>query len=160
MTRPARSGACTLCAVARTCDDGAMDAAVAPGRTDNVSVMVVDDQPPFRAVARTVVEVASGFEVVAEAGSGEEAVELAARRAPRLVLMDINLPGISGIEATRRIVAEQPATVVVLVSTYSADDLPTDAATCGAIRYVHKEDVSPAVLREVWESAPVSRAAS
>lgn len=128
-----------------------MDAPVAPDHEDTVSVMVVDDQPPFRAVARTVVDVAPGFEMVAEAASGEEAVELAARRTPRLVLMDINLPGISGIEATRRIVAEQPATVVVLVSTYSAEDLPTDAATCGAIRYVHKEDVSPAVLREVWE---------
>ncbi len=137
-----------------------MDAVVAPEQQDCVSVMVVDDQPPFRAVARTVVDIAPGFEVVAEAASGEEAVELAARRAPRLVLMDINLPGISGIEATRRIVADRPATVVVLVSTYSAEDLPTDAATCGAIRYVHKEDVSPAVLQEVWESAPRLRTAN
>ncbi len=137
-----------------------MDAVVAPEQQDCVSVMVVDDQPPFRAVARTVVDIAPGFEVVAEAASGEEAVELAARRAPRLVLMDINLPGISGIDATRRIVADRPATVVVLVSTYSAEDLPTDAATCGAIRYVHKEDVSPAVLQEVWESAHRLRTAN
>lgn len=116
-----------------------------------VPVLIVDDQPPFRTVARTVVGVAAGFEVVAEAESGEAAVEMAALHHPRLVLMDINLPGINGIEATRRIVAEHPDTVVILLSTYTADDLPADAATCGAARYVHKEDVSPAVLRQIWD---------
>lgn len=118
-----------------------------------VPVLIVDDQPPFRAVARTVVRVAAGFDVVAEAESGEEAVELAAIHHPALVLMDINLPGINGIEATRQIVTAQPDTVVVLLSTYTADDLPADAATCGAARYVHKEDISPAILRELWDEA-------
>ena len=116
-----------------------------------VPVLIVDDQPPFRAVARTVVSVAAGFDVVAEAESGEEAVEMAAAHHPGLVLMDINLPGINGIEATRQIVEAQPDTVVILLSTYTVDDLPADAATCGAARYVHKEDVSPAILREVWD---------
>ena len=71
---------------------------------------------------------------------------------PAVVLMDINLPGISGIEATRRIVAASPATVVVLMSTYDAGSLPSEAADCGAARYVHKEDFSPSVLREVWDA--------
>lgn len=117
---------------------------------DTVRVLIVDDQPPFRAVARTVVALAPGFEVVAEAETGEEAVSRALADEPALVLMDINLPGISGIEATRQITTEHPDTVVVLLSTYDAESLPDDAATCGAARYVHKEDLSPGLLAEVW----------
>ena len=116
------------------------------------TVLIVDDQPPFRAVARTVVAVTPGFEVADEADSGELAVERARRTRPDLVLMDINLPGINGIEATRRILADLPDTLVILLSTYTRDDLPADATTCGAARYVHKEDISPDVLREVWRA--------
>jgi two-component system invasion response regulator UvrY len=119
--------------------------------TATVGVLIVDDQAPFRDVARTVVALSPGFEVVAEAGSGEEAVAAAADRHPQLVLMDINLPGISGLEATRRIVDDQPGTIVILLSTYTRDDLPTDARSCGAAKYVHKEDFSPLVLRETWD---------
>jgi DNA-binding NarL/FixJ family response regulator len=117
------------------------------------SILIVDDQPPFRAVARTVVRVAFGFDEIAEAESGEEAVELALADPPSMVLMDINLGGIDGLETTRRIVAALPGTVVVLLSTYDVDSLPADAATCGAARYVHKEDLSPAVLHEIWADA-------
>jgi DNA-binding NarL/FixJ family response regulator len=117
----------------------------------DVGVLIVDDQAPFRAVARTVVDLAAGFAVVGEAASGEEAVELAAGLHPAMVLMDINLPGISGIEATRQIVAADPGTVVIMLSTYRADDLPSDAAECGATRYVHKEDFGPGILREIWD---------
>jgi two-component system invasion response regulator UvrY len=116
----------------------------------DVSVLIVDDQAPFRAVARTVVDLVAGFVVVGEAASGEEAVAMAADLRPALVLMDINLPGISGIEATRQIVAAAPDIVVMMLSTYRADDLPGDAATCGADRYVHKEDFGPAILRQTW----------
>jgi DNA-binding NarL/FixJ family response regulator len=120
---------------------------------ETVSVLIVDDQPPFRAVARTVVGVTPGFDVVAEADSGESAVDRAATTRPAMVLMDINLPGINGIEAARRILAADPGTVVVLLSTYDAESLPADAHDCGAARYVHKEDLSPSALREVWDAA-------
>ena len=120
-------------------------------RTGAIGVLVVDDQPTFLAVARTVVGIASGFEVIAQAESGERAVAVASELSPELVLMDINLGGINGVEATRRILAEHPDTVVVLMSTYTAEDLPADATTCGAARYVHKEDLSPSVLREIWD---------
>jgi DNA-binding NarL/FixJ family response regulator len=60
--------------------------------------------------------------------------------------MDINLPGISGIKATSLITTADPGTVVILLSTYAASDLPAEAATCGALRYVHKEDLEPTVL--------------
>ena len=118
---------------------------------DTIGVLIVDDQPPFRSVARTVVTLARGFDVVGEASTGEESVETALTTRPQLVLMDINLPGINGIEATRRILAENPDTTVILLSTYTEADLPADARTCGAARYVHKEDLSPAVLREAWD---------
>jgi two-component system invasion response regulator UvrY len=120
--------------------------------TETVAVLIVDDQAPFRAVARTVVRMSAGFAVAGEAESGEQAVELAVELAPQLVLMDINLPGIDGIEATRRIVAAHPGTTVILLSTYQVDDLPADAADCGAARYVHKEDFGPDVLRAAWDA--------
>ena len=115
-----------------------------------VSVLIVDDQAPFRRAAAAVVRVTGGFEVVGEAASGEEAVELAASLAPALVLMDINMGGINGIEATRRITAASPDVVVVLLSTYQAADLPGDAATSGAVAYVNKEEFGPQVLEDVW----------
>ena len=116
----------------------------------SVPVLIVDDQAPFRRVAATVVAVTPGFDVAGEAETGEEAVALAAQLAPGLVLMDINLPGITGIEATGAITAANPHTVVVLLSTYRADDLPAGALDTGAAAYVHKEDLEPAVLMDLW----------
>lgn len=114
-----------------------------------VGVLIVDDQPPFRAVARTLVSLLQGWHVVDEVGSGEDAVQAVRRTVPGVVLMDINLPGISGIEATRQIVEAFPSVRVVLLSTYQASDLPADATSCGAAAYVRKEDLTPRVLREV-----------
>lgn len=115
-----------------------------------VPVLIVDDQAPFRTVARTVVGLAPGFSVVAEAESGEQALELAGAHHPGLVLMDINMPGINGIEASREILEREPSTTVILLSTYTQQDLPADARSCGAAAYVHKEDLSPALLRQLW----------
>jgi two-component system, NarL family, invasion response regulator UvrY len=121
--------------------------------TDVVTVLVVDDQEPFRAAARLVVRATGGFAVAGEAVSGEEAVALTAQLRPRLVLMDINLPGISGIEATRDLLSRHPETIVLLLSTYSSDELPDDAATCGARAYVHKSELAPDVLKAVVEGS-------
>ncbi len=111
-----------------------------------VDVLVVDDQETYLSVARFVVGATPGFRVAGEATSGEDAVAAAASLRPGLVLMDINLPGISGIEATRRLLAARPGAVVLLMSTYPASDLPQDARTSGARAYVHKEDLAPDVL--------------
>ena len=119
---------------------------------DSVRVLIVDDQAPFRLAARAVVRTTPGFETVAEAESGERAVELAAELAPDLVLMDINMDGINGIEAIHRITAARPGTLAVLLSTYRVEDLPADARSCGAAAYVHKEDFGPQVLRTLWEN--------
>lgn len=118
-----------------------------------VRVLIVDDQPPFRAVARTLVSLLKGWSVVGEVATGEDAVTAAGTTSPGVVLMDINLPGISGIEATRQIVESDPTIRVVLMSTYQADDLPADALSCGAAAYVRKEDLTPKVLREILLAA-------
>ena len=115
-------------------------------------VLVVDDQAPFRGAAKRVVGMTPGFEVVGEAMSGEQAVEMAAELQPDLVLMDINLPGINGIEAVRRIQAARPDTLAFLLSTYAQGDLPDDAKTCGAVAYIHKEQFAPNLLAALWES--------
>jgi CheY-like chemotaxis protein len=95
-----------------------------------VSVLIVDDQAPFR--------LAAGAARVDEL-------------TPSLVLMDISMPGISGIEATRRILDQHPGTVVFLCSTYQLDDLPDDAVTSGAVAYVNKEELGPQLLRRLWD---------
>jgi DNA-binding NarL/FixJ family response regulator len=118
---------------------------------ETVPVLVVDDQAPFRLAARAVVRRTEGFDFVGEAGTGEEAVDRVAELKPALVLMDINMPGITGIEATRRIVDAHPATVVFLCSTYTLGDLPPDAGDSGARAYVNKEELSPGVLRRLWD---------
>jgi two-component system, NarL family, invasion response regulator UvrY len=126
----------------------AMD--VTEDSTRTVRVLIVDDQHPFRAVARTVIGMTAGFEVAAEAESGEAALAAVVANRPELVLMDINLPGINGIEATRRIRADYPEVEVILLSTYSEADLPADAREVGALAYVHKEDLGPALIRDLW----------
>jgi len=117
----------------------------------DVRVLVVDDQEPFRRAMQAVVEATSGFTVVGTAASGEDSVEVARELQPELVLMDVNLPGIDGIEATRQILAEGNGTVVVLLSTYDRDDV--DLAGSGASDYVPKGAFGPDRLIEAWTSA-------
>ena len=115
----------------------------------DVRVLIVDDQAPFRSAARSLVQRLAGWRVVGEAATGEDALTEFETVRPDVVLMDINLPGIDGIEATRRIVAEAPDAVVVLLSTYSEQDLPEDARGCGAVAYVSKDALTPGLLRTV-----------
>jgi DNA-binding NarL/FixJ family response regulator len=115
-----------------------------------VRVLTVDDQAPFRIAARSVIRRVEGFTLVGEAESGEQALEMVAELDPQLVLMDINMPGINGIEATRRIVADRPDVVVFLCSTYALADLPPDAAASGARAYVNKEELTGAVIADLW----------
>ncbi|MCU1459099.1 MAG: response regulator receiver protein [Actinomycetia bacterium] len=117
---------------------------------DAVGVLIVDDQAPFRRAAKAVMAATPGFEVVGEAGSGEEAIALYDQLHPGLVLMDINLGSMNGIEATRRITTADPQATILLLSTYQAADLPRGAETCGAAGYINKEDFGPAVVVDLW----------
>lgn len=117
----------------------------------SVPVLVVDDQAPFRDAARAVLDRARGFTLVGEAESGEQAEILVDELEPSLILMDINMGGINGIEAARRITGHHPDVMVILLSTYQVDDLPPDVRSSGAAAYVHKEELSGRVLRRLWD---------
>jgi DNA-binding NarL/FixJ family response regulator len=118
-----------------------------------VRVLIVDDQQPFRMAARMVVEATEGFEVAGEAEMGEASVELAADLDPDLVLMDVNLPGINGLDATRRILADSERIVVLLLSTYEEEEYAPRAAECGASSYIPKAVFGPDRLESAWEAA-------
>jgi DNA-binding NarL/FixJ family response regulator len=119
----------------------------------SVRVLIVDDQEPFRLAARMVVELTDGFEVVGEAESGEESVAMAAELHPDLVLMDVNLPGINGLDATREILTDSDAVVVLLLSTYEEAEYAPRAAECGAAAYIPKSSFGPDRLESAWEAA-------
>ncbi len=132
-----------------------LGAQVAPARidpgADPVLVVVVDDQAPFRAAARAVITRVPGFDLIGEATSGESAVELVDELRPAVVLMDINMGEMDGLEATRIITTAHPETMVILVSTYTEDEMPPAARSCGAAAYVDKHELSPRIVRRLWE---------
>ena len=112
-----------------------------------VRVLVVDDQEPFRLAAAAVVAATDGFEVVGSAASGEASLVAADELRPDLVLMDIHLPGMNGIESTRQIRQRQPSVRVLLLSSYATYD---DAKKCGALGYLPKRILNPSRLQGVW----------
>jgi DNA-binding NarL/FixJ family response regulator len=119
----------------------------------SVRVLIVDDQDPFRAVAWDVVEAAGDFEVVGEAASGEESIDLVQQLRPDLVLMDVNLPGMDGTEATQRILAMDASIKVLLLSTYEEEEYQNRARECGAFAYVPKSAFDPDRLAAEWAAA-------
>jgi len=118
-----------------------------------VRVLIVDDQEPFRMAARMVVEATDGFDVAGEVETGEAAVEAARTLDPDLVLMDVNLPGINGLEATRQILDGSDRVVILLLSTYEEEEYGPRAAECGAAAYVPKSSFGPDRLADAWASA-------
>ena len=118
-----------------------------------VRVLIVDDQEPFRLAARMVVELTDGFEVVGEAETGEDSVTMAADLHPDLVLMDVNLPGINGLDATREILTASDTVVVLLLSTYEEAEYAPRAEECGAAAYIPKSEFGPDRLESAWGAA-------
>ena len=104
-----------------------------------VAVLVVDDQALVRAGFRMILEAHDDIEVVGEAADGREAVDLARSRAPDVILMDVRMPGMDGIEATRIVVAEQPATRVLVLTTFDLDEYVYDALRAGASGFLLKD---------------------
>jgi two-component system, NarL family, invasion response regulator UvrY len=121
-----------------------------PDRSDTpVQVLVVDDQEMFRAVLRELVDGIDGMAVAAEATSGEEALEVARRIRPQLVVMDVRMPGIDGIEATERLVEAHPGTVVLLVSIDGAGEAQRIRAS-GAAAFLPKQKLTREALADAW----------
>ena len=118
-----------------------------------VRVLLVDDQEAFMYALVAVVDATPGFVVVGQAATGEESLELAAELRPGLVLMDVNLPGIDGIEATRRLRQNSPPPVVILLSTHDEDAGELFVAQSGASAYVTKSAFGPDRLARTWSSS-------
>jgi DNA-binding NarL/FixJ family response regulator len=129
-------------------DDAGVEVAM-----DNVRVLIVDDQLPFREASRMVVEMTDGFEVAGEAVNGREAIELVSQLEPDLVLMDVQMPGIDGIETTRRISALPDAPAVIVMSTHESGDYVGMAVAAGAVGFIPKSQFSFDTLAEMWELA-------
>ena len=123
--------------------------AAAGGR---VRVVVVDDSAAARAAIGEAVAEVDDFELAAGLASGEEALEALPYLAAELVLLDIRMRGIDGVETCRRIVERELAGVVVLVSALTRPELPAGVDTCGAAAILDTAEVSPRRLAALWES--------
>jgi two-component system invasion response regulator UvrY len=113
------------------------------------SVLVVDDQPLARRAVSALIRSSAGFELVGTAASGAEAISHALRLRPDLVVMDVRMPGLDGVETTRRLMAELPGLRVVLTSTERSSDLPADLLRCGALGFISKQDLTAEALLEL-----------
>ena len=118
-----------------------------------VRVLIVDDQPPFRDAARMVVEMTDGFEVAGEAATGQEAVEMTRTLSPDLVLMDVQMPIMDGLEATRTISAQPEAPPVVIMSTHESGDYRGSALDAGAVAFIPKSEFGMDALVDIWDAA-------
>jgi NarL family two-component system response regulator LiaR len=125
--------------------------------SDPITVLLVDDHEMVRRGVRAFLQTRPDITVVAEAESGEEAVRLAAEHAPDVALMDLIMPGMDGVEATRRLTARSPRTNVVMLTSYHDDEHIFPAIRAGALSYVLKE-VGPEELADAVRKAAAGEA--
>src|SRR5438445_10979274 len=104
-----------------------------------IRILLVDDQPLFREGLRTLLSVQPDFEVVGEAGNGQEAISLVRKLLPSVVLMDLQMPVLDGVAATRRLKAEQPQCRVIVLTTFDDDEMVFDGLRAGALGYLLKD---------------------
>jgi two-component system, NarL family, invasion response regulator UvrY len=115
-----------------------------------VRVLTVDDQEVFRVVAREVIDATPGFESIGDASGGEEALSAVQRLGPEMVLLDVRMPGLDGVEVARRLRATNPDVLVVLISVEEPMDIPSAAQLSGSVPLVRKQDLRPLLLRRLW----------
>jgi DNA-binding NarL/FixJ family response regulator len=118
-----------------------------------VRVVVADDQRVVREGLVTVLEILADVEVVGAAATGEEAVALVERHRPQVVLMDLRMPRLDGVEATRRIRQAHPSTAVVVLTTYADDDSILAALQAGALGYLTKDAGREEIARALHAAA-------
>ncbi|MCS5722287.1 response regulator transcription factor [Herbiconiux sp. CPCC 203407] len=119
--------------------------APAPAAAPRIRLLLVDDQQLIRLGMRMVLEADPGFEVVGEAGDGHEALAAVARLRPDVVLMDVRMPGMDGIEATRRVVEAHPESRIIILTTFDLDEYAFAGLNAGASGFLLK-DAQPAEL--------------
>jgi DNA-binding NarL/FixJ family response regulator len=115
-----------------------------------VRVLTVDDQEVFRQAARAIVDHTPGFEVVGESSDGASAIRLAREIDPDMVILDIRMAGLDGIDTARRLNAEDPTRVVVLASSADVHALSALLESSGAAALVRKHWLTPRLLRGLW----------
>lgn len=117
-----------------------------------VGVLVVDDQALFRRVALDVVAATPGFEPLGGAASGEEALVLASELEPELILLDVRMPVMDGIETARLLSTEHPEAVIFLISIDHSSELRDEVGFCGAKTLIRKQDFGSLALRRLWDA--------
>ncbi|MBR7834125.1 response regulator transcription factor [Actinospica durhamensis] len=120
---------------------------------ESIRVLVADDQAAVREGLATLLDLTPGIEVVGQARDGAHALELVAEHAPDVVLMDLHMPGMDGIAATRRVAAEHPGTRVVVLTTYADDGSIQGALRAGALGYLTKDADRGQIARAVQAAA-------
>jgi NarL family two-component system response regulator LiaR len=119
---------------------------------DTISVLLVDDHRVVRQGLRDFLELQDGIEVIGEAASGEEGVKAAQELLPDVVLMDLVMPGIDGVETTRRVKTVSPSSRIIVLTSFADDDKVFPAIKAGAISYLLK-DVQPEELARAIRAA-------
>src|SRR4051795_13055766 len=120
---------------------GSTPSALAREAGEQVGVLVVDDQVVFRQVAHEVIDATKEFELLGEAGAGAHALIAVAELEPDLVLLDLRMPGMDGIETAARLHAEHPAAVVVLITVEEAPNLPAGGGPWRAGGVLRTQDI-------------------
>ena len=120
---------------------------------ESLRIMVVDDHDLFRSGLRRLLDEQDGIAVVADARRGDEAVTLARDLRPDVVVMDVNMPGMTGVEATRRVLEASPRTAVVMLTVTHDDSAVIDAVIAGAAGYLLKDAHLPEIVRAIRAAA-------
>ncbi len=120
---------------------------------NRIKILLVDDQPLFREGLRTLLSVHLDFEVVGEAGNGEEAIKLARSLLPLVLLMDLQMPVLDGVAATRRLHEEQPDCRVIVLTTFDDDEMVFDGLRAGAVGYLLKDAPSEKLAEAIRVAA-------
>lgn len=115
----------------------------------STSILIADDHDLIRRGLKSLLETRPGWEVCAEAADGRTAVELAKKFKPQIAILDVTMPGLSGIEATRQILATQPATEILILTMHESEELVAEILEAGARGFVLKTDTSRDLVRAV-----------